>query len=239
MKMLLPLLIIGAFVWVLLITLAIMLSGCLLGPELGQFTYVDHTALRGKTVREIPIWVDKNFAEVDRVSIANAVATWNHALNGYVHLSIVDREFDMEVSKIIDQVHAGGWLFLKIKSGSPIIPVAKSGYRVLGFTEIVGGQHLWLVIDRLANEDVFGITLHEIGHLLGANHTSGEHLMFPYYTRARYQCIDKESLSKVAAYYKLPLSNLNYCLDGLDAVEKPDKKPVDHTQEPGCGNDSP
>lgn len=240
--MLLPLLIAGAFLWAIILALVILLSGCLMGPELGQFTYMDHTALKAnRSIREIPIWVDKNFAPVDQASITNAVATWNHALNGYIHLTIVDREFDMEVSKIVSQVRRGGWLFLKIKSDSSLVPMAKNGFRVLGFTEMVGGQHLWLVIDRLRNEDVFGITLHEIGHLLGSRHTAGERLMFPYYTPARYQCIDKDSLGNVAAYYGLPLSSLNYCLDGLGAVEeKPTNgKPVDHTKEPGCGNDNP
>lgn len=242
MKMLLSFLLAGAFLWVIILVIVISLSitvGCLMSPELGQFTYVDHKALQApKAIREIPIWIDKSFTPFDQDAIANAVNTWNYALNGYIHLSIVDSQFDMEVSKIVAQVRGGGWLFLRIKSDSPIIPIVKEGYRVLGFTEMVGGQHLWLVMDRLANEDIFGITLHEIGHLLGANHTNGQHLMFPYYTRARYQCIDKESLSEVAAYYGLSLNSLNYCLDGLDAVEKtsPEGKPVDHAKEPGCGN---
>jgi hypothetical protein len=37
--------------------------------------------------------------------------------------------------------------------------------------------------------------------------------MFPHYTPARNRCIDKESLSKVAEYWGVPLSRLNYCLD--------------------------
>lgn len=234
MKMHLMLLI-AAWAWVLLLT-AILLSGCVLEPDMGQFTYVDHRAWRAHVpIREIPIWVDKSFAPVDQIAIADAVNTWNYALNGYLHLTIVDRQFDMEVSKIVRQVRAGGWLFLRIKSDSAIIPAAKAGYRVLGFTEMVGGQHLWLVMDRLANQDVFGITLHEIGHLLGSRHIEGQHLMFPYYTRARYQCIDKDSLGQVAKYYGLPVNRLNYCLDGLDAVEKASPEAGD---KPGCGNES-
>jgi hypothetical protein len=163
--------------------------------------------------RIIPIWIDGDFGTADQVAIGDAVSAWNHALNGYVVLQVVDNNFRMEPSKIVLQVRQGGWLFLKIKGDNPIIPVPPVvGEKVVGFTNMIGGTHLYIIRERLYNEDVFGIALHEIGHLLGAGH-KGDKLMHPQYTRVRYQCVDKETMQQVAEYQHLDAEHLNYCVE--------------------------
>jgi hypothetical protein len=165
-------------------------------------------------VREIPIWIDKNFGEADKVEIDKAVDSWNYAMNGYVKLKVVDTQFDMEIDKIVTQVNAGGWLFLKIDSKSKLVPAqSEKGFWTIGFCEQIGGHHMYLVRDRLTNDDVYGVTLHEIGHLMGSGHT-GQRLMYPHYSRARFQCIDYDTMVKVSSFFDLELDNLNYCVDG-------------------------
>lgn len=213
--------------------IAVLVSGCVSGlrigtePKLGVYQYTHKEKYIGAPVRSIPIWIDKNFGAADKVEIDKAIDAWNFAMNGYVVLKVVDTQFDMEVPKIVEQVNKGGWLFLKTDSTSKMVPSQnEKGYWTIGFVEQVGGHHLYLVRDRISNEDVFGITMHEIGHLMGSPHT-GNRLMYPHYSRARFQCVDYATQVKVASYFDVPLSGLNYCADDLpEEVKKPESGPV-------------
>ena len=193
------------------------LSSCSLlrlnDPILGRYKYTANDQ-RAAVVpkRVIPIWIDKNFGAADQVAIDDAIRQWNYAMNGYVRLEVVDTSFDMEIPKIVDQVNRGGWLFMRINHDNSIVPENSKGYWTIGFTERIGGHHLYLVRDRLGNDDVFGVTLHEIGHLMGSDHV-GIRLMYPHYTRARFQCIDWETIRAVAVYWELDPANLNFCVD--------------------------
>jgi hypothetical protein len=183
-----------------------------LGPREGRYTYTHKVPRLEPPIRLIPIWIDKNFGEFDQIALDDAVNAWNYALNGFIVLKIVDTHFDMEVPKIVEQVKANGWLFLKIDSNNSLVPVLTNSYRAIGFCEQVGGHHLYLVRDRMFNQDVFGVTMHEIGHLLGARHL-GDRLMFPHFSRARFQCVDLTTLRQVARYNQLPADQLNFCVD--------------------------
>jgi Matrixin len=198
----------------ILILLAVLFSGCasLKDPMLGKYAYTHLPSYTGLPVRTIPIWIDKNFGAADRLEIDNAINAWNYAMNGYVKLEVMDTQFDMEIPKIVLQVKTNGWLFLRIHSDNALVPDRKDGFWTVGFTERIGGNHLYLVRDRLANEDMFGVTLHEIGHLMGSDHV-GQRLMYPHYSRARFQCIDYDTMARVADFFVLKLDNLNYCVD--------------------------
>lgn len=205
-------------IWLLACLIAGVVAGCasairLGDPKLGYYEYVRRDAYLGTPERVIPIWIDKHFGEADKVAIDDAIMQWNYAMNGHVVLKVVDTSFDMEIPKIQEQVRERGWLFMKIDSTNKMIPDQKSsGYWTIGFTEKLGGSHMYLVRDRLRNEDIFGVTLHEIGHLMGSDHV-GERLMYPHYTRARFQCIDYETIKTVAKWWDLDVSGLNYCVD--------------------------
>lgn len=202
--------------FILLCAIAFLIESCqyIDAPIMGAYQYTHQETSAISPVRVIPIWIDKNFGEADRIEISNAIAQWNYALNGYVILNVVDVEFDMEPIKIVEQVRMNGWLFMKIdSSGSSFIPAnEKPGFNCIGFTERLGGNHLFLVRDRLENNEVFGVTLHEIGHLLGSPHV-GDRLMRAHFTRATAQCIDFLTIEKVAKYAGIPVGNLNYCID--------------------------
>ena len=205
-------------IWFLIATiLAIVLSGCAIfqnitGPHEGQYIYTRKTTYLGAAVRVVPIWIDKNFGESDKIAMDDAIDAWNYALNGFMVLQVVDTQFDMEIPKLVERVKSNGWLFMKIDSNNPMIPTNDKGYWTIGFVERLGGNHLYLVRDRLENESIFGVTLHEIGHLLGASHR-GDRLMHPHFGHARFRCIDMRTIERVADYNHLPMDRLNYCLD--------------------------
>jgi hypothetical protein len=201
------------FLSCLFIAIVIMATGCLSKTDrLGQFQYVHREPYAGVPVRVIPIVIDKNFGEYDKVSIDDAINQWNYVLNGYIKLNVVNSNFDMEINEIKQQKMLNGWLVLKIDSNNTIIPTSKTpNYRVLGFCNQVAGNHMYLVRDRLKNEDVFGVSLHEIGHLLGSEHNNDK-LMYEHYTALGYQCIDYMAIKAVAEYQNLPIERMNYCI---------------------------
>lgn len=231
-----------SLLFVLICLLVGFASGCavLMAPREGQYAYVQRPVYVGAPQKVIPIWIDKNFGQADRLAIDDAINKWNFALNGYIKLSIVDTEFDMEVPKIVKQVNSGGWLFLRINSDSYLVPNNEKGFWTIGFVEQVGGHHMYLVRDRLLNEAVMGVTMHEIGHLLGAGHV-GQRLMYPHFGVARFQCVDYDTMWAVASYQGLDPDRLNYCVD-KDASQVVDitKKPLDAGVEvPNCPLGSP
>jgi hypothetical protein len=182
--------------------------------QLGRYVYTQNPNDPAiKPLRVIPIWIDGSFGQADRIEIDNAINAWNYAMNGYVVLQPVDWEFNKEIPKVVASVRDNGWLFMKIDSASKMVPEASAeGYKTTGFTESVSGNHLYIIRDRLQNEDVFGVVLHEIGHLMGSNHV-GDRLMSPHYSRVRFQCIDLATVTAVAEAWKIPVSHLNYCVD--------------------------
>lgn len=192
-------------------------------PELGEYNYTHRPVYIGAPQRVIQVWVDKNFDSGDQERIAKSVEAWNFALNGHIKIEIVDTQFDMEVDKIVAQVKSNGWLIMKINSDSTLIPTPEKGFSVIGFTERVGGNHMWLVRDRLGYSSIYGVTLHEIGHLMGSDHV-GQRLMYPHYSQARFQCIDFETIKSVANWNNLPIGDLNYCIPKGDDIPVEDSK---------------
>lgn len=158
-------------------------------------------------VRYYPIYVDKDFGAGDKLEMAAAVEQWNFALNGQVRLAVVDWEFNMSPISLKENA----WYILKVDSSCKFKPADTSKERTLAWANKLGGNHVYIIRDRLGNGDIKGITMHEIGHLLGTDHV-GEYLMFHYYNRARYNCIDYASAESVGKILKLDVKSLNYCV---------------------------
>lgn len=181
--------------------------------HLPAYHYVDRSQYHMSVpIKIIPIYIDKDFGAGDLLEIDNAIHQWNYALNGYIDLEIVTTKFAMETD-IIKSVQAGeGWLILKISSDSPLIH-EKTNERTLAFCNAVGGYVLFVIRDRIGNEDMLGVMLHEIGHLLGASHTSYG-LMYWSYNPDTYQCIDLPAVTGVSLYRGIPEGRMNFCLPG-------------------------
>lgn len=174
---------------------------------LGQFRYIHRDYTVSNSVRNIPIWIEKSFGDSDRIAIDNAIKSWNYVLNGYIVLYVVDTDFDMEVSKIQEQQRKNGWLFMKIFSTNKFIPA----YDTMAFCDKIGGNHLYVIRDRINNEDIYEIILHEISHLLGGIH-NGEGLMHRYFNRIEFQCIDYDTAKQIANYNNISIDDMNYCI---------------------------
>lgn len=168
--------------------------------------------------KTIPIYIDKNFGAADLVSLDDSINAWNYALNGYIKLEVASTKFDME-PEIIRQCLAGGcWMIMRIDSSNPMVddgasvngqPVALT----LAWVNDIGGNRMFIIRDRMRNEWVMGVSLHEMGHLLGAEHDN-VYLMSAHYNWEDQRCVDYQAMKAVAEYQHLPVSRLNYCVYG-------------------------
>jgi hypothetical protein len=191
--------------------------GCM-GHVVKPYHYIHSSMTSGVPLKVYHIWIDKNFGAADRVSIDDAIRQWNFALNGYVKLEVVSYEFDMEIEVLRRVVNGDGWIFMKIGSDSSLIDDGpkengKPKFYTLAWVNQVGGNKMWMVRDRIFNERVMGVTLHEIGHLLGAGHDS-IYLMQPIFNLEDYRCVDYETARVVANYQHLQVGMMNYCVYG-------------------------
>ena len=177
------------------------------------YHYTEAKTYAAAALRIIPIYVDQDFAEGDLLALDSSVRQWNYVLNGYVDLEIVTTHFQMEPEVIREALHGEGWIILKIDSSSKLFHDKNALELTLAFCDQVGGHLLYVIRDRLDNEDMPGIFLHEMGHLLGAK--DGTHdLMNGSYTRLGTRCVDQSAAEEVAVSQGIPASQVNYCLFG-------------------------
>jgi hypothetical protein len=102
-------------------------------------------------------------------------------------------------------------MILRIDSSSNFLPPSRiEGNVVAGITDSLGGNTIYLIRDRLFNR-IEQITLHELGHILGAPDMDGETMMngtlSPKYSR----CVDERAMIAVANFQHLDAGKLNYC----------------------------
>jgi predicted Zn-dependent protease len=188
----------------LLLLLVILMMGC--APRTALHYYIH--AGDGKTVevKYYPIYVDKDFGEADKVAIAQAVEQWNFSLNGQVRLAVVDWNFMMEPSLLKENA----WYILRVDSSCTFKPTDTPTDRTLAWANKLGGNYIYMIRDRMWNEDVKGIAMHELGHLLGSDHV-GTYLMYYRFNRNRYDCVDYASAESVSSSQHLK-GKMNYCV---------------------------
>jgi hypothetical protein len=190
----------------LLILFSILIVGCQFPFH---YQYLDHYP-RHQAIREIKVWIDARFGNADRVEIVKAVDQWNYALNGWIELEVQEEKLTMQDQILRAARDERDWLIMDIQSSNPIVLPHDQGHLALAFTDAIGGYRLYVVRDRDDNADIKLLMLHEIGHLLGASHTTSG-LMSPLFSTSAYQCIDYETMIQVSEYQRLPIDELNYC----------------------------
>lgn len=196
--------------------LSIFCSSCI-PPRAFSFTYVNSAHLRDQSPTRVRrIYIDNSFGEADLVSIDDALHQWEYALNGY--LVFRTEKFDVvggSLAPYEEAHHGNAWLILKIDHNNLMSKAhdhPEEGTMGLAFVDRKEGS-LYVVRDRLHNDNVRGIIMHEVGHLLGAEHIDeSDDLMNPMYDDGNSQCIDLHTIQQVAHTLKVPYKNLNYCV---------------------------
>ena len=155
------------------------------------------------------MWIDKNFPLTEQKEIERAIAEWNTALNQGLAMQVASVKFDMEWSEIERCLSENGIMILSVPSYGDVMRYVDDG-NIGAKTDKIGGNVIYLLNDRVNKDNIFAFTLHEMGHVLGAEHT--EHgLMYPRYRSNKTYCVDKEAVEQVARYNGLDINKLNYC----------------------------
>jgi len=214
--------------WLVCILSLLLCISCLSCSPLrtGAFAYVNSSHNREETVSKVKkIYIDNAFGEADLLSIQDAIDQWTYALNGYMVFDI--RSFDPVGGSLVPREEAArgdAWLFMKIDSSNYILAQhdnRPAGMVALAFCDYVGGNLMYVVRDRIDNDQVRGIVMHEMGHLLGAKHVNEDaDLMAPSYDNINAQCIDRTTLMQIAKTQGFPFQNMNYCIYSDDTMKK-------------------
>ena len=164
----------------------------------------------GVTDREvILVHIDDSFTKGERSSIEGSLREWNKVFNGQLTLEVGEgfKGLDAGDEVLKDMRKKGeGWII--VRAGSSDEVVSNLSEHALAFA----GSGIMVVIwDRIGTRDLKTIVMHEMGHLLGSSHFRSNSLMHPFYGRKQYSCIDKMTVSEVAAAHGLRLETLNYC----------------------------
>jgi len=154
----------------------------------------------------VPLRIKGSFAPGDRAKILRAVNEWNVALNGFVRFAIVE---DSGASA----TNARSPRPWSIMAAEGISPRVMPGPTIaLAHTQpLPGSGGLMIVyVDRIGTRDLGSVVMHELGHVLGVGH-GDKGLMAAHYHPADQQCVDKATITAVAAKRRLPVDQLNWC----------------------------
>jgi len=184
----------------------LILIGC--GIRSSSTYYYIHSPEAVSLKKVIKIYVDHDFGNGDKSEILKGIDQWNFAMNGQIKLEVVDWNFMKQPSLLVD---GEKWFIMKIDSRSKFKPADTSEAFTLAFCERIGGHLMYIIRDRIGNSDVKGITMHELGHLLGSDHV-GKYLMYYRFQHSRYNCVDYASAESVARAQGLDMGSMNYCI---------------------------
>jgi hypothetical protein len=168
--------------------------------------YTSHPAFP-VTEKVIPVYIDIYFSQDDKMSIQDAIDQWNYSLNGLIVLEIKSDKFDMDPDELKYIIATHGLMIFKINSDNYHV----DNDAELAFVNDLSGNELFLIRDRMSSADVKGITLHELGHVLGLTHLD-QGIMRPNFHAEDINCIDKFAIDQLSSHLLIPSDRFNYCV---------------------------
>lgn len=197
------------------LALTFVLASC--APGLYEYHNVSQAEFH-EAYRVIPLYVDGRFTKEQRIDLSDAVNEANYMLNGNLRIEVKKWSLDIEseegkkISETISKTHEG-ILVLSLSEDDPKIEELVKDNGMLAFVNALGERANILVVvnDRIGNRDLKTIFLHELGHALGAQHTSATSLMYNYYGSRQTKCFDRITVAQIADYNNLDLNTMNYC----------------------------
>ena len=181
-----------------------------LREEAAAYRYTDKPFAAAMTSSRVyAVYVDQAFDAAERERVALALRQWNHVLNGFVQLRPLLLPSNASDRTLAQLRRSGGWIVLKVDNRHPAARDAAALAVTAGGR---GGGFVYVIADRFAMRDLTAVMLHEVGHVLGAGHDPGGHLMAPFYDRSNGHCIDRGAVAMVASAQRLPLGQLNWCV---------------------------
>jgi hypothetical protein len=154
----------------------------------------------------VPLRIKGSFTLGDRAKVLRAVNEWNVALNGFVRFTIVE---DSGASATAAG-HSRPWSIMAAEGINPrVVPgptIALAHTQPLPGT----GGLMIVYVDRIGTRDLGSVVMHELGHVLGVGHGK-RGLMAAHYHPTDQQCIDKATITAVAARRRLAVDQLNWC----------------------------
>lgn len=144
-----------------------------------------------KTAEEKIVCIDIP-KEKHRKEIVRALDVWNISLKNWIKFQPTT------------ELYSCDYLITEFNEEMSDMPEA------LAFVPSVGSKVIYLIKGKY-EFDPYGITMHEIGHTLGAQHMLGT-LMNDIYDKELYKCPDSTTIAQVAAWNRIPLKNLTWCL---------------------------
>ena len=200
------------------------------GGSLPYFTYTNNPASDHITHAPlVPVWVDGSFTPQQMQEIKAAIVEWNYVLNGQMKIYLAE-EKKMGIDK---QMHYYPVTFPNYETGRAYQKYCeKTGLGIVVFNLPSTDKHLdkdinenvlafvrgkdehaiTIISDRFGSRSLKDVVMHEIAHLLGADHVNAPSLEYPIYGKHQYGCIDKITVAQVATEHGLDLGEMNYCI---------------------------
>lgn len=172
--------------------------------------YTTHPSISQVPLRIVPLALDIRFSHEEHQQLHKAIDEWNMALNNEMRLDVYTDAFDMadeDIKFIYD--HHGAMLLSVPKSASPV-KFLNSDVRAAAYGIGLDCNTIYFIQEKVDAARIHNIALHELGHLLGAEHTHYGLMLFRD-DPVQHQCIDYSAIEQVATYNHLNIQALNWC----------------------------
>lgn len=185
-----------------LLGLAIAMFACSTHDSLAPLKYPAYSHVSGPSAGSyapevIPVYVDKDFRDDQREDIHAAFDEWNYAFNGFRTYLVVSDNFTMEDEETIARIvrTRQGVIVLSIPDMFLDLSVPRG---VLAWVDDLYDPIIHIASGRMGTRDLKKITMHELGHVLGLEHTEAAHTLMSQYYQDQINCIDRYTLQTLA-----------------------------------------